>query len=752
MLTISIDESGAFEYEQEENNNKPIFVAGIIYDDLTNKNETRREKERIGKYYEKVIADASNGNEGFSFPQALHSDGNRERDNKVVRPTKEVVRETFAEFVKSGTYKGEKLLKEDRKGEYYLYAYLCSENGISDYAKTNILTDDNFAANRYFHMSTAIVTRLALHNPLISLPISVVFDLASRSSQTYDSRKEKTREFYRVGFEDQSKDKNKRYYHLATADMYRSYLSKEMIRCRKTKVNVERFSVKPIIYNYESGDEFLYMADSLCSILGFEYRPKEDSQQERISFFDGKLKELCNEDKNMLFLYDDIDVLYQRAYEYFEEGDLYECLRRIYEAKESENEISKYYFNSWFKKLLSCIENTKDVSMFCEAVSRLNESLYKNSYVQDLAVFIFNELEKIAVNSKEEIVKKDRERVVGKLYETGISVYCHIGDSKNAEKYFYLYKEYLYATGIDDYLAVLNRMIVVELDNFMWDDALKNANEGLSNQRFVLDMKNEMEAFKNIKQDKSLGLAKAYSQLGQVYAFKKDPSAEEHFINALDMMTIGSANYNITLSYLLHYYIESGDYEKHNKWATIYFGDNEAAGKRFDYIMSQAFMDDPIINYKYALYVFVKGIVIFNEEVSERLLERLIDLNGSLKAAEKKTKKSKSNPRGKFVEMTGHPGELIYKYIAMLALKYGRKDEANECLLRCQTCIGNEGDTIKLIQMETQATLYKLNDGMEKYNEMLIKEEDFCKEHFPHIVSTGDFHEGLTKWLTFMYR
>ena len=122
MITISLDEYGEFEKEE----NKPLFVAGLIFDDKEKDSdrhvEESIERERVRAYYKRAIADAG---EGFAYPNDLHSNGDKKRDKNVIAPVKDMVAKTLPEFISKGTYLGETLCNEkgqkirERKGEYH---------------------------------------------------------------------------------------------------------------------------------------------------------------------------------------------------------------------------------------------------------------------------------------------------------------------------------------------------------------------------------------------------------------------------------------------------------------------------------------------------------------------------------------------------------------------------------------------------------------------------------------------------------
>jgi len=90
MLTYALDEYGDF--EGLNHINAPIYIGGLIYDDHSVDGEEKLERERVKAYYKSVISDAAQDTqsiEGFSYPEALHSNGNGIRNYYVVRPVKE---------------------------------------------------------------------------------------------------------------------------------------------------------------------------------------------------------------------------------------------------------------------------------------------------------------------------------------------------------------------------------------------------------------------------------------------------------------------------------------------------------------------------------------------------------------------------------------------------------------------------------------------------------------------------------------
>lgn len=196
MVTISLDEYGEF----EKNENKPLFIAGLIFDDLDKDDEVLAERARIKSYYKKAISDVENtlvesgeytGSE-LMYPRDLHSNGNRDRDRNVIKPVKLKISETLSEFIEYGTYNQNPLKGEDdkelpkRKGMYHLFVIIKSADGKKKLLSENagMLANDEWAANRYFHMASTVVNRLIFHNPLYpdGHASSINIDIATRAT------------------------------------------------------------------------------------------------------------------------------------------------------------------------------------------------------------------------------------------------------------------------------------------------------------------------------------------------------------------------------------------------------------------------------------------------------------------------------------------------------------------------------------------------------------------------------------------
>ncbi|WP_026522721.1 hypothetical protein [Butyrivibrio sp. VCB2001] len=759
MITLSLDEYGKFESITDEKN-EPVFIAGVLYDDHNNRTDTENERKRIASYYQSVIKEASAGKEGFSFPAALHSVGSKDDDRNIVKPVKEMVRKTIKEFLCNGTFQGKELLniKQSRQGEYYIYAILKSDAGMSQLLtdSVNFLLRDNYASNLYFHMATSVISRMIFHNPRIDSIREVSLDIATRKSEDLDQNSTRAVEYQRQGYsasQSSHGDTGKVYFSISNADIYRTALSEEMLRSGKTSMEISNFKVKPINYHVNKKMEFLYLADSICSILGWQL--KGDSAEEWLRKIQLKVDAINNSSNNVIMAYDEIDVYYQRAWQKFEEHDYYEALKRCYDAKLIDGEFSKFYQQKWFGRIEKKIVNNTNPNRFIAAVNKLHETLTTNDLNQERTIYILQILEKMLPNVESTLLSADSQAAIYNLYDIGVSAYCHIGDSKNALKYFNKCKKNAYKTSLDAYMFTINRIVVTLVDNFEIDKALKIAKENVEYQKLLLDLRNDLPIYRENKEDMSLGLCKAYSQLAQVYAFKQDNKCVEAFRHALDNLPNNSVDYKITQSYLLHYYLDIKDINAYESEATEYFGGETSAKKRFEYVLTEGLKENSIINYKYALYVYVRGVYLFEQDrISDALLNSLLNIEVTIKKYDQKAKGKRNST---FEKLMGHPSELIFKYIALIAKNAENNDAYNASKKSMETCMTYTGATIDSIQLFGKAELFNNYNHIAERDTTTSELVSYLKNNFDFFKNRDFSNNGderykeLSSIMTFMY-
>lgn len=761
MLTYALDEYGDFEGLKQTN--EPVYIGGLIYDDHSVNGEERLERKRVRAYYEAVIANAgadAQDSKGFSYPEALHSDGSGRRDHTVVRPVKERVRATLAEFIRHGTYMGNKLQYidkngarrdfQDRKGEYYVFVILKSDQGMTRLLSqnANILAKDDYASNLYFHMADELISRLIFYNPLINDIREISLDIATRRSAALANTSRLFREYKEQGYKAEQAEGGKYQFRLTNPDIYRSVIAEEILDAEQPDIKIVKFNVDSIGYHgWDSkGMEFLYMSDSICSVLGFDM--EGDNADDWLKCIVSRVQELTGKEENLIFGYDEIDNIYSKAWAKCSEGDYYKALSISFDAGKLEGAFAEYYRNLWFKKIEEKIAKCANVPDFNMAVRKLNETLNNNTLDQDKCFYILGVLERLAPDMEERFHSPEAKRILYTLYDIGITASCHIGDSRRAEEYFEKCTAYAGLVSLDDYLNTRNKLVVFCCDYFELDRAEELSDENIMYQELLTDLKKELK-LPGVRDAGFQAMGKAYSQRGQVYAFKRDGRAEEEFRRALTHFVEGSANYKITQSYLLHVYLDADNREAYLAEAPSYFGGKKKLSDQLKYIVDEGSKNDPLINMKYALYLYVRTLYLFRlSELTDRVWSELQEIE--VKFGKKIKKKE--------WKLTGHPSELIFKYMRMIALSRNEAEVEEKYAKRMAECLMYHGVTEDVIRKYGELEILDKKGDIERRDELSLELFRTLANNFTIFdgIDIPDDGEDRYNWLgdhmTFMYR
>ena len=178
---------------------------------------------------------------------------------------------------------------------------------------------------------------------------------------------------------------------------------------------------------------------------------------------------------------------------------------------------------------------------------------------QEELFYIFSILNQMKENIR--FTNNEEKAVLYKLYDTGVSAYCHIGQAQKAVKYFEKCKEYAPYVSIETYIRTRNKLSVCLSDAFCFEEAKKLAEE---NKEYCEKLMPLRSSILKVNSEKMTEYGITCSQLGQAYAFLRDKDAEKVFLQSLEQMPdTDSPNYLITLSYLLHFYLDMGMKEEY---------------------------------------------------------------------------------------------------------------------------------------------------------------------------------------------
>lgn len=756
MITISLDEYGEFEKEE----NKPLFIGGLIYDDMGNPGEEQEERKRIAAYYKRVVADAKameeDAGEDFRYPNALHSNEDKNRDTQVVKPVKEKVSQTLAEFIMDGTYEGEALIGENgrklrtRYGKYHLFVILKSDDGKKSLltGHANMLARDDYAANRYFHMASSVVNRIIFHNPIYNGKVPPVnIDIATRSTgNTVQLDEEIRKEFQRQAYRENElkHDAGYTYYSIMNADIYRTIIAQEMVNSGNTSVEIEKIYVRSIQYHEDAKKmEFLYLSDSICSMLGF--RLKGNSADDWLDQIKERVHDLNPKEENLIFGYDEIDNDFTAAWEQYERKNLYQALSISYDAKNKKGKFAQHYREVWFPYLERRVKTTISPQYFTKSVNELSDMLMINNLDQEKLLYMMQQFEEMVEQVAQKYRSIDmRSRVLYKLYDAGVSAYCHIGAARQALEYYEKCKQFAFYVGIDEFLRTNNKIAVCLESSFEWEKALEIAKETREHQELVSEMKRTI--LQMPEENTFLDEAKTISQMARILAEKRDPLAENTFREALAKMEYGSANYKITQSYLLHYLADTRQKEAFEQEAKDYFDGRDTYNQRLKYILKLDEQTDSAFSSEFALYVLLRGLYYFGkEQISEEFWKKLCSIDLTIEKREGKAP-------------SGHPWEISYKYLELLAIARGDEENRKKFHTLKRTCIRQRGDFMVVLELfgDAETADFAGDDAMrDELTEQLVTK---LQEKFEFMKTVSFSEDGLERYreleqyFTFMNR
>ena len=662
MISISFDEHGKFEQEQEKNKFDPLLIAGVIYDNDGEEDgevETERERARIAQYLKTVCKKT-----GAAYPEDLHI--NREKTNNVRRGrVLAEVKKTLPAFLQEGVIP-ESGKKTDRKGHYKVFAFLKSERGKEKFL-SNRITKDSFAGNLYQHMAEDAVSRIAFHEPEVLKSERIYIDFPLRSLPKESLTEEKIDEFDQVITTVNRHDS----YVLANADVYRTFLDREIIDKPEKNPQYD-FRVSSIRYD-ESADrmEFLYLSDLLCSIFS---KAKEAGKSEE--FIDPLLKraEKCVGDgKAFCYLYDEQDIYYDRALKAMERNEYFEALKWAYEGISKDDSFARYYKEHCYPKVFDMIVGSyaQHRDDYRTALTKLVSSTLRDEINQNELKFIFDEMFEGRPDENAASIHPKDGQALFELYSTGVAAYNHVGDSATALKYYKKCEKYAQYVSVDEWLAAVNRGTVIMDDLLKHKDAEKAAKKNVRNQKKLAILKRSLYGRKY--DDSALG--KAYSQYGQALAFQRKKAAEAAFQKALSFMVNDPGNRAITLSYLLHFYVDQEDLRKYEQYAEGYLNSRDPKEQLSHLI--EAARNGGFVNY--ALYLYSKALwVFYADKVDDEMLGLLQTIETMISDRDR------------------HPWELIYKYYALIFAAKNRTGEAETYLKKAK--VKDAGSIIRAIE------------------------------------------------------
>ena len=572
---------------------------------------------------------------------------------------------------------------KERQGQYYVYALIKSKKGKTNLNNEQVsdFINEGFSSNLYMHMVEDVISRILFYNNAMKDKKEVALQLATR---VYPIKEDENVDGYIRNGYCISKDGNKIY--LTNKDVFRTSIERDMLMENDTKSILSLVS-DPI--DYSDGDkncEFLYLADAICTHLGYNNKYSSKDYIEKVS---KKMDGLVGNNK-LLFLYDDIDTSFTKAWRYVNDGEIYGALSVLYDGMDIADESTKFYKENWVAEFIKHILENIDLTTFSQAVRKYSASTQRNNINQQKLVYIFKVLESFIPEIQ---FKNEQDKaILYELYSAGITAYNHISDIENKQRCISESRKYELYVSIEKEIRNRNKEAVGLCDVFRYEQAAEIVEKNIEYYNKVAELQKILLC--DDAKYNSLELAICYSQLGQIYAYMQKEESEECFLKALEIMDKGTSDYYVSLSYLLHYYLQIGNKDKYLKYVKEFFGDKIDLKEQLYFIINcGANKNDSIISMKFAMYIYLKGIYkFFMDDLSEELKCMLMDIESTIRQINKES----------ISQINGHPWELSYKYLAFIANEIGNDVAARKYKNNIENCISKDivdiDSTIKIIQ------------------------------------------------------
>ena len=644
MLIISLDEYGQFEGSLW----KRGIVGGTVFA-CPGEWEKDCEQRRIVAYLQKVCQECA-----ADFPEDLHPrfvPGSLVPANvDALSRVQQRIGETFRDF----------LADAEPNGRYYLYLVVSEPEGVSRFESQSVgnLLRDSFAGNRYLHMSQMAIRNLVINNPKLQ-DQSYALHLATRILSEYattDDQKEQARRLGMLPVRDPGGGYT-RSYHLTNANSYISTLSAAMTENEREDVDFDLMVESIRYYKHDvlnREQSFMLLADIVCNLVQLELKSQEDQVPQRLL---NRLDTFTTHRENMVWCYHDVDFILRKAINCMIEGNWFACLQSLYAIQSGQGDQTAFYREHWTEPVLAQLRSRVEPQTVTEAARRLSEYLRKPNASAKEGHYIAEKLLELTRDWEEDRYSLCRYLLSSCL----LTLHNRAGNDAQAEECYRRCEQYAVSAPLVEFLELRNAFSVTLLNRQQYDKALANTRKTVELEALADKMKQDTFGGEGI----SIHHGRSLSQLGQCYGYLEQfDRAEECFQKALEAFHDSPVDRQITLSYLLHSYIDSGNKRAYAALAADYFGSADSKEQL------QGIYQMENTTFPYALLVYLKAWYRltpngFYPRIAGPLLEDILE---------------------KGQDQTGHPWELIWKYVALLGQLSKKPAVAEEAVARLTAC------------------------------------------------------------------
>lgn len=736
MLIIALDESGSF-----ENSSSAVkLIGGLIYNakevEKENlKDEFNKEEKKIEEFLKNLCSEID-----IKYPTGIHAMDIL--DNKKKYKLKEAVKN---------------YLKES--GNYYFTAIIKGKDGKQNYINESNLVNDKYASNLYERMAWDLVKNILFYNRNLKDEKNVYLEVASRSVPILSEEIEEIEKYKNLGYRfntsyNRKSKKEETWFYLTNQQTFKAAISNIMIENNISKNIETQINVESINYHRTEKDKnrkttpFLYLADLACDILRENINPR--NADFNIRTIVEETKKITMND-SLLWGYDDIDDIFCDIYDNFQAEKYIETLEVIYKFKNSKSKFKTFYESYWVKNIIDNVDKIfkeESLSLYVDKVDRYlgKNTIHSQDNIKDynLGIYIAENIWNIIKddNTKDNILKY-------KLADYLVMGYNHKGNIKKAKEFFYICNKMKRIAGEENFRGTCLSLAQISSNEFDFDSAseyMEKALEITLNKNKV----NESDSFsifedtyvEENEKEKDILLGKIYSSLGQINTFKKEyDKALEYFMLALNEFEFDKDNTRFTTSLLLHLLLEIKDKENYDKYAEIYFS-SKVLEEQMNNIINRYGKD------RFALYILIKSIVIFNLEIDINLLNLIEEIQVT---------------NDEVWVKGGHPWEIIYKYLAIIFANKDKGEMTKLSIKKLSDFINDDEEniTLRIISLYNEISLifqnHKNNKELQiKINKLkdIIDKNENIKKYFEPCFETNNVDEiikSLDRKISYYY-
>lgn len=343
--------------------------------------------------------------------------------------------------------------------------------------------------------------------------------------------------------------------------------------------------------------------------------------------------------KNMLRAVENLE----KCYWAYREHNYYDVLSVAYKMLIPNNKID-----------LSKIVFKRDT--FENAVQQLERDLLQRDIDVKKCYYIFEQLWKLGNVHKNSLTNK----IWCNLICSGIACCNHVSKHNQVlELYNLVEKKYKRNMPIMDYLNLRNRIAVIYEDLCQYEKAYDIIMQNIDLLGRLKETYKDMGKLNSITSEEAvrvITLGRAYSAAGRYMTLLHKKNPMDMFKKALIEFGDDEDNRKITISHILHYAIQRKEKIIYEKYFPEYFKEVKGIVKSEDKWAENISVLLLYMNLNkrinlYELYVFLKGIYTFYlDKLDEKMLKSIQEIG----------------KQDILKQMTQHPVELVYKYIALI--------------------------------------------------------------------------------------